>query len=184
MNIALLERRVPRRSRMTTLSTSAIMLAGIVLSALLFPVTAHADGAGSKQGHCPTGYIEVHDHTTHPTQLKWHFYDKCVPIGVGGASGFPGPVDGSTLTGGGGSPKTTGNTQAAAKPQDQRNPCDGKVAAAAPVGTHPIELGNRSETLALTLFRLPGEMGLNYSLYYTSPRFGTTTSVIGWIPAA
>jgi RHS repeat-associated protein len=95
--------------------------------------------------------------------MRW----RCEYFGVGGAVGFP--VGQLGVTSGGGAAHSPGNTQPAAKQKDQRGPCPDKVATTT-VGHHPIELGERSETLALTLFQLPGEMGLGYSMYYTSPR--------------
>lgn len=67
--------------------------------------------------------------------------------------------------GGGGSSSVSNNSSTTTKPNQQRNKsCDNQG------GNKPIEISQMAETLAVTLFRVPGEMGLSYSLYYTSPR--------------
>lgn len=67
--------------------------------------------------------------------------------------------------GGAGSPRVKHNHTATSIKRNEANvPCENTG------GTHPIELSQMAETLALDVFKVPGEMGLSYSLYYVSPR--------------
>ncbi|HET7561085.1 MAG TPA: RHS repeat-associated core domain-containing protein [Rhodanobacteraceae bacterium] len=66
-------------------------------------------------------------------------------------------------SGGGGGTSVTKSITTSANPETRKDP---DCAA----NGHPIETSHMAETLAVDVFKLPGEMGLRYSLYYVSPR--------------
>lgn len=92
--------------------------------------------------------------------------------GFGFGSGSPGP--GLSFAGGGGSPNVSGNKDPSADPKKERNDCNSRAEG------HSIDLAHQVETLAITLFKLPGEAGLSYSLYYVSPR-GWSDNLDYWL---
>lgn len=66
-------------------------------------------------------------------------------------------------SGGGGSKSVTNSTTPSAQAITRKD-------TDCPTGGKPIETSHMVETLAVDVFKLPGEMGLTYSLYYVSPR--------------
>jgi len=139
--------------------TLAAASCAVVLVAICSPVYAKVKDLPGQTvtGHapCPPGTIAI----SRGKELVGCASSGAFNFG-GGRSPGPGPSVGS----GGGGGSVANNTTPTTDEEKDKNPCDGKAEG------HSIDLAHQVETHAVTLFSLPEEGGLSYSLYYVSPR--------------
>lgn len=136
----------------------------VISTALWLPVLANAKSPPARDlpetvvhnpYNCPVGTVAV---------WTGNNFSGCTSVGgfEFGGTGSPGP--GGPSVGGGGGASVANNSKPTTDKEKDKNPCSSQAEG------HSIDLAHQVETHAVTLFKLPGEGGLSYSLYYVSPR--------------